>query len=59
MTWVDTHCHLDDDRYRAADGAPEHRELGGTLGVLANARAAGVGAFITVGCDRASSIAAI
>lgn len=59
MGWIDTHCHLDDDRYRATDGAPEHRELGGTDGVLTAARAAGVDTFITVGCDRASSLAAV
>lgn len=54
-TWTDTHCHLDDDRYRGS-GA---RDLGGTDGVLSAARQAGVGTFITVGCDRSSSQAAI
>lgn len=54
-TWTDTHCHLDDDRYRG-NGS---RDLGGTDGVLEAARAAGVGTFITVGCDRESSQAAI
>lgn len=54
-TWTDTHCHLDDERYRGT-GA---RDLGGTQGVLKSARQAGVGTFITVGCDRKSSQAAI
>ena len=59
MPWIDTHCHLDDDRYRPADETDTKRDLGGTEGVLERARAAGVGAFITVGCDRDSSTAAI
>lgn len=53
--WTDTHCHLDDDRYRGNAS----RDLGGTYGVLDAARAAGVGTFITVGCDRESSQTAI
>lgn len=51
--WTDTHCHLDDERYRGKS------DLGGTTGVLTAARAAGVGTFITVGCDRQSSMTAI
>jgi len=50
VTWTDTHCHLEDDRYRNLDG---------TLGVLTRAREAGVETFITVGCDRATSLSAI
>ena len=53
--WTDTHCHLDEDRYRG-EGA---KDLGGTIGVLENARAAKVSRFITVGCDEDSSRAAI
>ena len=53
--WTDTHCHLDEDRYRG-EGA---KDLGGTIGVLENARAAKVSRFITVGCDADSSRAAI
>jgi hypothetical protein len=34
--WTDTHCHLDEDRYRGEGG----KDLGGTIGVLENARAA-------------------
>lgn len=55
--WTDTHCHLDDDRYRGDDDP--RRELGGTAGVLAAARAAGVTRFVNVGCDRESSLRAI
>ena len=58
MTWVDTHCHLDDHRYRPT-GDDNRGDLGGTPGVLERARAAGVGAFITVGCDQPSSVAAL
>lgn len=54
-TWTDTHCHLDDDRYRGNGKS----NLGGTYGVLSAAREAGVGTFITVGCDRESSRTAI
>lgn len=53
--WTDTHCHLDEDRYRG-EGS---KNLGGTIGVLENARAAKVSRFITVGCDAESSRAAI
>jgi len=48
VTWVDSHCHVHDDRI------PD-----GTAGAIAAARAAGVTTMITVGCDRATSIAAI
>lgn len=51
--WTDTHCHLDDERYRGKN------DLGGTRGVLHSARVAGVDTFITVGCDRESSLTAI
>jgi TatD DNase family protein len=44
MTWTDTHCHLEDDRY------PESTDE-----VLEAARARGVNRFVTVGCDVASS----
>jgi TatD DNase family protein len=44
--WVDTHCHLYDERLGPADT------------VIAEARAAGVRTMIVVGCDRATSIAA-
>jgi TatD DNase family protein len=53
--WTDTHCHLDEDRYRDEG----NKNLGGTIGVLENARAAQVSRFITVGCDADSSRAAI
>ena len=53
--WTDTHCHLDEDRYRGEG----NKNLGGTIGVLENARAAQVSRFITVGCDADSSRAAI
>ena len=46
--WFDNHCHLDDDRLP-----------GGTDGVIAAARAAGVVGMITVGTDAARSAAAI
>lgn len=45
---IDTHAHLDDARYDA------DREA-----VIARAREAGVGAFITIGCDLATSRAAV
>jgi len=45
---IDTHAHLDDARYDA------DREA-----VMARAREAGVGAFITIGCDLATSRAAV
>lgn len=57
--WTDTHCHLDDDRYRGDGDGDSRRELGGTNGVLDRARAAGVSRFINVGCDRDSSLRAI
>ena len=53
--WTDTHCHLDEDRYNGEG----NKNLGGTVGVLENARAAKVSRFITVGCDANSSRAAI
>ena len=53
--WTDTHCHLDDDRYRG-EGS---RDLGGTSVVLDAARAVGVSRFINVGCDRQTSLRAI
>jgi TatD DNase family protein len=48
MTWVDSHCHVHDERI------PE-----GAAGAVASAREAGVATMITVGCDRATSEAAI
>lgn len=63
--WTDTHCHLEDDRYRPREtdstGSTKRptEDLGGTRGVLQRAREAGVGAFVTVGCDRESSLFAI
>jgi TatD DNase family protein len=45
---IDTHSHLDDARYN------DDREA-----VIARARQAGVDAFITIGCDLASSQAAV
>jgi TatD DNase family protein len=48
MAWVDSHCHVHDERI------PD-----GTAGAVASARAAGVTTMITVGCDRATSEAAI
>ncbi len=48
MTWFDSHCHIDDERW-----------TGGADAVLDAARSAGVGGFITVGTDGASSRAAI
>jgi TatD DNase family protein len=44
--WVDTHCHLYDER------------LGAARTVIDEARSAGVSTMIVVGCDRATSIAA-
>ncbi len=46
--WVDNHCHLHDDRIP-----------GGATAAVAAAREAGVGTMITVGCDAATSVAAI
>jgi TatD DNase family protein len=48
MTWVDSHCHVHDERI------PD-----GTAGAVASALASGVTTMITVGCDRATSEAAI
>ena len=47
-TWIDTHCHVHDERVP-----------GGTESAVDAARAADVTAMITVGCDRATSLAAI
>jgi TatD DNase family protein len=44
--WVDTHCHLYDER------------LGEPATAIAEARDAGVGTMIVVGCDRSTSLAA-
>jgi TatD DNase family protein len=48
MSWVDSHCHVHDERI------PD-----GTAAAVATARHAGVATMITVGCDRATSEAAI
>jgi TatD DNase family protein len=48
MTWVDSHCHVHDARI------PD-----GTAGAVASALESGVTTMITVGCDRATSEAAI
>jgi len=53
--WTDTHCHLEDERYRG----PSDRDLGGVEAVLDRARAAGVSCFVTIGCDAESSRTAI
>jgi TatD DNase family protein len=45
---IDTHTHLDDTRYE-----------GDREAMIARAREAGVGAFITIGCDLATSRAAV
>ncbi|MDH4154019.1 MAG: TatD family hydrolase, partial [Nitrospira sp.] len=45
---IDTHTHLDDARYN------DDREA-----MIARAREAGVEAFLTIGCDRATSHAAV
>src|SRR5690606_13395803 len=45
--WIDAHCHIDD------------RLPGGEAAALDAARAAGVTAMVTVGCDRGSSLTAI
>lgn len=47
-TWVDSHCHVHDERI------PD-----GSDAAIAAARDAGVTTLITVGCDRATSLAAI
>lgn len=65
--WTDTHCHLD---YRVTgdsgsrvdarqDQSSRDLDMGAVDEVLAGAHAAGVSAFITVGCDRDSSRRAI
>lgn len=46
--WVDSHCHVYDERMP-----------GGSDGALAEAREAGVGTMIAVGCDRPTSLAAL
>ncbi len=46
--YFDSHCHVHDERMP-----------GGPDGAVAAAREAGVGAMVTVGCDRATSLAAI
>ena len=46
--WVDSHCHVHDERI------PD-----GTAGAVAAAADAGVTTLISVGCDRATSLAAI
>ena len=48
MTWVDSHCHVHDERI------PD-----GTALAITAAHEAGVATMITVGCDRATSEAAI
>ena len=48
MTWTDAHCHLHDPDIP-----------GGAEVAIAAAREAGVTTMITVGCDRATSIAAL
>ena len=48
MTWIDNHCHLHDARIP-----------GGAAAAVEAARAADVTTMITVGCDRATSLAAI
>jgi TatD DNase family protein len=47
-SWFDSHCHVHDERM--PDGA---------AGAVAAAHAAGVTQMVTVGCDRATSIAAL
>jgi TatD DNase family protein len=47
-TWIDSHCHVHDERIP-----------GGTDGAVAEAAEAGVTTLISVGCDRATSLAAI
>ena len=46
--WFDTHCHVHDER-----------TPGGADAAIDEARAAGVSEMITVGCDRATSLAAL
>jgi len=46
--WFDTHCHVHDERIP-----------GGAASAVADANAAGVSHLVTVGCDRATSMAAL
>lgn len=46
--WIDSHCHIYDDRIP-----------GGVSASLAEARAAGIEQMVVVGCDRATSMAAL
>jgi TatD DNase family protein len=48
VTWIDSHCHIHDERI--PDGAD---------GAVAAAAKMGVEILVTVGCDRATSLAAI
>ena len=48
VEFFDSHCHVHDDRMP-----------GGTDGAVRAAQAAGVATMVTVGCDRATSLAAI
>lgn len=48
VRWIDSHCHIHDERIP-----------GGPDGAVAAARDTGVDALVTVGCDRATSLAAI
>lgn len=48
MPWVDTHCHLDDERLP-----------GGSVGALQRARAAGVNRCITIGTDATHTASAL
>ena len=48
LEWIDSHCHVHDERIP-----------GGTAAAVAAAADAGVTTLISVGCDRATSLAAI
>lgn len=48
LEWIDSHCHIHDE------GIPD-----GPDGAVAAAAEMGVGTLVTVGCDRATSLAAI
>lgn len=48
LSWVDSHCHVHDERIP-----------GGTAAAVVEAADAGVTTLIAVGCDRATSLAAI
>lgn len=48
ITWIDSHCHIHDERI------PD-----GPDGAVASAAEMGVDILVTVGCDRATSLAAI